>query len=476
MRYFPIFVDTREQIVLVVGGNEQAAQKLRLLRKTEAVLNVVSTEVETEIEDLARHGRIVLARRPFNESDLTGCSLVYVADEGDDSLLEAVRQAAQARHIPVNIVDRPELSDFITPAIVDRDPIVCAIGSEGTAPVLARRIRETLESLLPSRLGQVARKAGELRPWLASRVKSGRDRRRFWDGFFDGPVAQRILAGETGDFAAALEQTILTRDDCGRVLLVGAGPGDPDLLTFKAMRALQSADVIVHDRLVGPGILDYARRDAERIDVGKRPGKPSPKQDDISRILVEQARQGKTVVRLKGGDPLVFGRAGEELEALRAANIEVEIVPGITAALAAAAVCQATLTERLHRRRLTFLTGHATDGPASHDWQALAQPGQALAIYMGVGSASHIQQNLLQHGADPETKVTLVENATLPSQKIAAGRLADLTELVIDHAIKGPAMIFIGTAPLAAREFVGAPGDTRSAPERAADAGIGAMS
>lgn len=472
MRYFPIFVDTAEQTVLVVGGNEQAAQKLRLLRKTEAQLRVVAPEVVPEIADLARHHRLEWLARPFAEEDLEQCRLVYAAADDDDTLLAFVSRSARARNIPVNIVDRPELSTFITPAIVDRDPIVCAIGSEGTAPVLVRRIRESLENLLPSGLGRVARRAGELRPWLATRLKSSRDRRRFWDGFFDGPVAQQILNGDSNDLTAALEANLDQAEKAGRVLLVGAGPGDPDLLTLKAMRALQTADVIVYDRLVGPGILERARRDAERIDVGKRPGRPSPRQSDICAILVEQARQGKTVLRLKGGDPLVFGRAGEEVSALRDAGIAFEIIPGITAALAAAAVAKTTLTERLDRRRLTFLTGHATDGPASHDWHALARPGQALAIYMGVGAAAHIQGNLLAHGADADTRITIVENATLPSEKIASGRLVGLTELVIDHAIKGPAMIFIGTAPEAAIERVTETSATTLPPR--ADAAMGA--
>ncbi|MEO1018117.1 MAG: NAD(P)-dependent oxidoreductase, partial [Pseudomonadota bacterium] len=290
MRYFPIFVDTADQSIVVIGGNEQAAQKLRLLRKTEARLHVVAREAVPEIVDLARRGTIEWRAREFDITDLDGCRLIYAAADDDDVLLERVSRLAQARHIPVNIVDRPELSTFITPAIVDRDPVVCAIGSEGTAPVLVRRIREILENLLPAGLGLVARRAGEIRPWLADKLTNGRDRRRFWDGFFDGPIAQRILQGESVDLTAELDAKVHPPEESGRVLLVGAGPGDPDLLTLKAMRALQIADVIVHDRLVGPGILERARRDAERIDVGKSPGRPSPKQDEICAILVDQAR------------------------------------------------------------------------------------------------------------------------------------------------------------------------------------------
>jgi uroporphyrin-III C-methyltransferase/precorrin-2 dehydrogenase/sirohydrochlorin ferrochelatase len=274
--------------------------------------------------------------------------------------------------------------------------------------------------------------------------------------FSAGPTAAPPRGGARAPAARLVERALdgsdLREPTVGRVSLVGAGPGDPDLLTFKAMRALQAADVIVVDRLVPAAILDCARRDAERIHVGKTPGRPSTSQAEINAILLREARAGRHVVRLKGGDPFVFGRGGEELAALRAAGIAVEIVPGITAAMGCAAAVGLSLTEREQRRSLTLLTGHASDGPAEHDWAALARPGQALAIYMGVGAAGHVQAQLLGAGIDPATPVTVVENGTLPSQKLATGTIARLAELIIDACIKGPAIIFVGAHPHAAGE------------------------
>lgn len=448
MRFFPVFMDLDDQRVLMVGGGEQAAQKLQLLARTGARLQVFAAEVCNEIVELAARRRVTLERRPLYPRDLAGARLVYVALEDDGAAARAVAMS-RAAGVPVNAVDRQELCDFITPAIVDRDPVIVAVGTEGTAPVLARQIKTRLEAILPAGLGALARWAASFRQRAADAIAGGAVRRRFWDGFFDGAVAQAFLAG---DVAAA--GTLLEREFAGavpgkgRVSLVGAGPGDPDLLTVKAVRALQEADVIVADRLIGPKILDRARRDARRILVGKTPGQCSPTQAEINAILIREAAAGLHVVRLKGGDPMVFGRAGEEIAALHAAGIAVEVVPGITAALGCAAAARLAVTERDQRRSLTLLTGHASDGPAEHDWDDLARPGRSLAIYMGVGAAGHIQSRLLAGGIDPATPVTVVENGTLPGQKVATGRIAGLTELLIDQSIKGPAMIFVGAHPV----------------------------
>jgi len=453
MRYFPIFVDLEAASVLVVGGGETAAQKVRLLARTPARLRIIAPALCAELAEAAEAGRIEWIGEAFAPDQLEGCRLAYAASD-DDALDARVAAAARARNIPVNAVDRPEHCSFITPALVDRDPVVVAIGSEGAAPVLVRRIKAMLEARLPSRLGDLARFAGHLRERVAARWRDGASRRRFWEGFFDGPVARHVLAGEEARASDLIESQLdgprraVAAASPGSVTLVGAGPGDPDLLTFKAMRALQAADVIVTDRLVGPKILEAARRDAKRILVGKTPGGASTSQDEIGRILIREAMRGQKVVRLKGGDPLVFGRAAEELKALEAAGIAVEIVPGITAALATAARHGLTLTERRERRSLTLLTGHASDGPAEHDWQALARPGQALAVYMGVGAAGRMQARLAEAGIDPATPVTVVENATLPEEKVAVGRIDALAALVRDHGIKGPAIIVIGASPM----------------------------
>ena len=450
MRYFPIFLDLEGQTVLVVGGGEAALQKLRLLGRTSADLHLVAAEPCEAVEALARSHAIRLSRRAFATRDIVGCRLAIVATE-DASELAHVAAAARAAGVPLNAVDRPELCDFLTPAIVDRDPLVVAIGTEGTAPVLARQIKARIEALLPARLGALARFAQGLRARIATALPTSVPRRRFWARFFVGETARRYLAGDIRGAEVATERAIEDASDGGpapgRVSLVGAGPGDPDLLTFKALQALQSADVIVVDRLVDRRVLEVARRDARRIEVGKTPRGPSTPQDEINRTLLREARAGHHVVRLKGGDPFVFGRGGEELAALRDAGIEVEVVPGITAALACAASVGLPLTARGARRSVVLMTGHASDGPADHDWRALAQPGQVLAIYMGIGAAGHIERCLLGAGIDPETPVTIVENGTLPAQKVAVGSIRGLAGLVIDNAIKGPAIIYVGAAP-----------------------------
>ncbi len=450
MRFFPVFLDLARQPVLVVGGGEQAAQKIRLLSKTGACIRVLAQEPCEEISALAATGAITLQARPLLARDLAGVRLAYVALADDAEAARAVAMA-RAAGVPVNAVDRAELCDFITPAIVDRDPVIVAIGTEGSAPVLARQIKARLEVMLPAGLGGLARWAAGLRRRAADAIVGGAARRRFWDGFFDGPVARAYLAGDLKSAAGLVEAELAgAQGEPGRVTLVGAGPGDPDLLTIKALRALQQADVIVADRLVSPAILDRARRDAQRIMVGKTPGRPSPSQAEINAILLREAQAGRQVVRLKGGDPFVFGRGGEELAALRGAGIPVEVVPGITAATACAASAGLSLTEREQRRSLTLLTGHASDGPAEHDWAALARPGQMLAVYMGVGAAGHIQNRLLAAGIDPATPVTLVENGTLPGQKVAMATIGRLVEALIESSIKGPAMIFVGAWPEAA--------------------------
>jgi uroporphyrin-III C-methyltransferase/precorrin-2 dehydrogenase/sirohydrochlorin ferrochelatase len=449
MRFFPIFLDLDQATVLVLGGGEQAAQKLRLLQKTPARLVVMTGAACAEIEQLAATGRIELVRRPFRPRDLDGVRLVVAAVD-DDALLASVASAARAMNVPLNVVDRQDLSSFITPSIVDRDPLVVAIGTEGTAPVLARRIKAMLEPLLPAGLGRLARFAAGWRATVAERLADAGTRRSFWERFFDGPIADSVLAGAMGAATEAVERAVESATPArrGSVALVGAGPGDPDLLTFKALQRLQEADVIVVDRLVPKAILDRARRDARRIEVGKTPGGRSTPQAEIESILVREALAGNKVVRLKGGDPLVFGRAVEEIGALTAAGIAWEVVPGITAALACAAAVGLPLTEREARRGLTLLTGHASDGPAEHDWQALARPGQTLAVYMGVGAAPHIQARLLAAGIDRLTPVTIVENGTLPQQRAVTGAVGNLVETLIDGGIKGPAMIFVGAHPL----------------------------
>jgi uroporphyrin-III C-methyltransferase/precorrin-2 dehydrogenase/sirohydrochlorin ferrochelatase len=445
MRYFPVFADLDGADVLVAGGGEQAAQKVRLLRKTNARIAVVAEAVCAEIGDLAERKAIRLERRPFQERDVVGRRLAFVAT-GDRALDAAAARAATAHGVPVNVVDAPDLSTFITPAIVDRTPVTVAIGTEGAAPVLARELRARIESLLPANLGRLAARALALRPRLADAVADPRARRRLWERLLLGPFRHAVLAGAEAeaDRILANELEAGKRRHAGRVALIGCGPGDPDLLTLKALQRLQEADVLVIDRLVDPRILDYARRDAGRIFVGKEPGGPSTTQAEIDRILVGEAKAGKVVARLKGGDPFIFGRAAEEMAALQQAGIAVEVVPGVTAAHACAARVGLPVTLRERVRQFSVVTGATADGLPDLDWPALAAPGAAFAVYMGVGNAPVIRRHLLAAGASPDTPVVVVENGTRADERAVATTLHDLTDCVAALGLHGPAVIFVG--------------------------------
>jgi uroporphyrin-III C-methyltransferase/precorrin-2 dehydrogenase/sirohydrochlorin ferrochelatase len=448
MNYFPAFFDLKERPVLLVGGGEAAARRLRLLRKAGARITVVAPRVGEEIAAAIDAGRIAAVRRGFVAGDVNGQAIVFAAT-GLPAVDERVAEAARTAGIPVNVADHAGLSSFIVPAIVERDPVVIGISTGGAAPVLASRVREAIERLLPSRLGRLANFADSFRTAVKATVPNAAARLRFWDRFFDGPVADQLLAGNDG----RARETMLTlvngraaaEPPRGSVAIVGAGPGDPDLLTLRALRLIQRADVVIYDKLVGPGVLDLARRDAERQYVGKSRGDHSKSQDEINALIAEQARAGRRVVRLKGGDPFIFGRGGEELDYLRARGIPVEVVPGITAALGCAAATGIPLTHRDHAQAVTFATGQGRDGEEPElDWATLARLDQTLVIYMGVGAAGRIAARLIEHGLDPATPVAVIENGTLPSQRAVYGRLSGLGWLVRQSDISGPALIVIG--------------------------------
>jgi uroporphyrin-III C-methyltransferase/precorrin-2 dehydrogenase/sirohydrochlorin ferrochelatase len=445
MRYFPIFLDLEGRDVLVVGGGEQALQKVRLLVRTPARITVVAAEVAPELIALGVEGRIRLERRGFTASDVAGKALVYAA-AGSAAGNALVLAAARAAGIPVNTVDEPEHSSFITPAIVDRDPVIVAIGTEGAAPVLAREIKSRLEAILPSRFGRLAEAARVFRERAAQSIPDGVLRRRFWERLFAGPFRQAAIAGDRVATAAAAEAAFAAVETSrrGRISLIGCGPGDADLLTLKAQQRLQEADVLVIDRLVGEDVLDYARRDALRIHVGKTPGGHSAGQHEINRILVREGLKGHRVARLKGGDPMIFGRAAEEMAAAQEAGIEVEVIPGVTAAHACAARIGLPVTLREKVRAFTVLTGATADGELAHDWRALARPGAAFAIYMGVGSAGEMQRRLLAAGASLTTPVVIVENGTRDEEVAVATQLGATGDAIRAHGLKGPAIIFVG--------------------------------
>jgi len=465
MRYFPLFVDLKGRRAVVIGSGEEALRKVRLLLKTDAAINLIAGALSGELAELRDAGRITWQAKIFAPHHLDGAAVVYVADK---ALEEIVSAEALKRNLPVNVVDRAELSSFIQPSIVDRDPVVVAIGTEGAAPVLGQGLRARIDAMLPAALGRLASTAEGLRERIAGTVAPGFARRDFWQRYFFGSIRDSFLAGDSPAYARELEAALAgnTSPPAGRVSLVGAGPGDPELLTLKAQRKLIEADVIVHDRLVGPAILEMARRDAVRIAVGKTPYEPSPRQSEINRILIAEAKSGRRVVRLKGGDPYVFGRGGEEQAALEAAGIAVDIVPGITAAIGCAASIGLPITQRGQNTSFTLLTGTSERGLAEQNWDALARPGQAFAIYMGVNMAGDIAAKLLDAGIDPACPVTLVENGTLDNERSFVTTIGDLWEIVASKGIYGPAMIYVGLAKAkASAEIVDFPVRAPSEPQ-----------
>jgi len=445
MEHFPIFLSLKGRPALIVGGGEAAARKLRLLQKAGAAVTVVAPKLLPEIVQSGAR----LRQRGFVAGDVTGQAIVFAAT-GIAEVDDRVAESARDKGLPWNVTDRAEASGFILPAIVERDPVVIAISSGGAAPALVRRLRERIERMLPARLGQLARFADSFRGAVKGLLPDGGSRRRFWERFFDSAVAEAVLAGHdrkarenmlTLVNGPAVPQTL-----AGIVHLVGAGPGSPDLLTLRALQVMQRADVVVFDRLVGPQLLDLVRRDAERIHVGGGTGRPGLPQGEINALLARLAGEGKCVVRLKSGDPLVFARGGEELAYLRRRGVTVEVVPGITAALGCAAAVGLSLTHRDRTQVVSLVAGETEDGEAEIDWAALARPRQTLAIYMGVGSAGLISRRLIEGGLAASTPVAVVENGTLPDQRGAVGRLGALKSLIRATGIGGQAIVFVGDA------------------------------
>lgn len=450
MQHFPVFLAVAGRRIVVAGGGECALAKLRLLLRTEARVEVFAARAAPEVERLAAEGRLTLTRRALRAGDVAGAVLFYAAQ--DDAARDAEAAAiARAEGVPVNIIDNLADSGFLTPAIVDRDPVVVAIGTEGAAPVLARAIKAEVEALLSPRLGLLAR-IGKAFRHAAEALPMGRRRRDFWADYYfgAGPRAVETAADAQVALSSLLDRHLAQAPAPGHVDLVGAGPGDPELLTLKARNALDRADVVIHDRLVGPEILDLARREALMIDAGKEGFGASTAQDDINAMMVAHAAKGLHVVRLKAGDPTVFGRLDEEIEALEAAGISWRIVPGITAASAAVAQIGQSLTKRGRNSSVRFLTGHDMQGFAEHDWRALARPGEVAAIYMGKRTARFLQGRLLMHGADPMTPVTVVENASRPEARVLSTVLCRLEPALTDAGLTGPALTFYGLAPRAA--------------------------
>lgn len=445
MEYLPLFHKLQGGRVLVVGGGEIALRKARLLADAGAALRVVAPDVDGQLARLAREGGGEVLVRGYQAGDLEGCRLVIAAT--DDSALNAqVSADAQARSLPVNVVDAPALCTVIFPAIVDRSPLVIAVSSGGDAPVLARLIRAKLEAWIPSAYGELAGLAARFRRQVKSLYPDVNQRRGFWEAVFQGPVAERQLAGQGAEAERLLQAMVdgAPVQQGGEVYLVGAGPGDPDLLTFRALRLMQQADVVLYDRLVAPAIIEMCRRDAERIYVGKRRADHAVPQEQINRLLVDLAQQGKRVLRLKGGDPFIFGRGGEEIEELAEQGIPFQVVPGITAASGCSAYGGIPLTHRDYAQSVRFVTGHLKDGTSNLPWDDLVAPAQTLVFYMGLVGLPTICAELIRHGRAASTPAALVQQGTTRNQRVFTGTLADLPDLVARHEVHAPTLVIVG--------------------------------
>jgi uroporphyrin-III C-methyltransferase/precorrin-2 dehydrogenase/sirohydrochlorin ferrochelatase len=445
MDFLPLFHNLQGRQVLVVGGGEVALRKARLLADAGARLRVVAPQIDAQLQEMVEQGGGESLLRGYQEADLHACVLVIAASD-DQQLNAEISAQSQARGIPVNVVDAPKLCSVIFPAIVDRSPLIVAVSSAGDAPVLARLIRAKIETWIPAAYGQLAGLAKKFRDQVKTLFPDVQQRRVFWEEVFQGPVAERMLAGQGAEAERLLAERVAggAPKALGEVYLVGAGPGDPDLLTFRALRLMQQADVVLYDRLVAAPIIELCRRDAECIYVGKRRADHAVPQDEINRLLIEQAKLGKRVLRLKGGDPFIFGRGGEEIEELAANGIPFQVVPGITAASGCSTYAGIPLTHRDYAQSVRFVTGHLKDGSCDLPWGDLVAPGQTLVFYMGLVGLPVICEQLIKHGRAAETPAALVQQGTTSRQRVFTGTLANLPQLVAEHEVHAPTLVIVG--------------------------------
>ncbi len=448
MDFLPIFMDVRDRACLMVGGGEVAARKVQLLLRSGANVEVIAPELGTTLQLLHQEGKINWQQGEFDPKQVNDQVLLYAATS-DETVNQQVFEAAKAHNIPVNVVDNPALCTFITPSIIDRSPVVAAVSTGGASPVLARQVRAHLEPLIPSSYGRLAELASRFREKVQQKLDA-KQRMPFWEKVFQGPIAEMVFSHQEEKAEQKLTQLIEEyadqqhENDCGEVYLVGGGPGDPDLLTFRALRLMQQADVVVHDRLISDAVLDLTRRDADRIYVGKEQGNHAVPQDKINQLLVDLAKQGKRVLRLKGGDPFIFGRGGEEIELLAENEVPFQVVPGITAAAGVSAYAGIPLTHRDYAQSVIFATGHLKDGTSNLNWKALAHPGQTVVFYMGLKGIQVISEQLIAHGLGPDTPAALVQKGTQPDQRELIGTLETLPKIVAEAKIKPPTLIMIG--------------------------------
>jgi len=447
MDYLPIFLKLEDRPCLVVGGGKVAARKVALLNRAGAAITVVAPGICDEIKTLAARGVVNCIEREFNDADMDGVVLVIAAT--DNKLVNrAVSELANQNRIPVNVVDNQGLCSFIVPSIIDRSPVQVAVSTGGASPVLARLLRARLESFIPAAYGRLAHLVDKYRQSVKQRFSDAGQRRYFWENILQGRVAELLFAGHEEKAHAALQEAIEDTDaryqSPGEVYLVGAGPGDPDLITFRALRLMQQADVVVYDRLVSEPVLDMVRRDAEMIYAGKARDRHTLTQESINQLLVRLAKEGKRVLRLKGGDPFIFGRGGEEIETLADEGIPFQVVPGITAASGCASYAGIPLTHRDYAQSCTFVTGHLKDGSADLDWERLARPAQTIVFYMGLHSISVIGRELVAHGLPGDTPVALIQKGTTHQQRIYIETLDSLADLAEREQLQPPTIIIVG--------------------------------
>ncbi|MEH6568920.1 MAG: siroheme synthase CysG [Halioglobus sp.] len=446
MEYLPIFLQLRGAKVLLVGGGTVGTRKARLLFKAGAIVSVVAPQINPELETALQEHKGQWQARSYTQTDLDDVTLV-VAATPDAAINKRISEQAKKRSIPVNVVDSPQLCTFIFPSIVDRSPLVIAISSSGRSPVLARLLRRKIEAMVPAAYGRLAEFAGRMRDRVKQHIPSESPRRIFWEQVIEGRVGEMVLAGREEQAEKQLQQQLsdtAASAHHGEVYLIGAGPGDPDLMTFKAVRLLQSADVVLYDRLVSQPIIELARRDAQRIYVGKARADHSVPQPEINQLLVDLALTGQRVVRLKGGDPFIFGRGGEEIELLEKNNIPFQVVPGITAASGAACYAGIPLTHRDYAQSVRFVTGHLKAGGSEHDWSQFRSTSETLVFYMGLAGLPVICEQLQSCGRSPDTPVALIERGTLQEQRVIVGTLATMVDIVRRENPRAPTLIIVG--------------------------------
>lgn len=447
MNYFPLFLDAKNLRCLIVGAGEVAARKLELIMKTPASITVVAPWVCDTVRRLAESEQVTLIEREFADDDLNQQDMVFIATS-DEAVNQHVHDLARAQKVLVNVVDNTPLCQFITPSIVDRSPIIVAMSSGGVAPVLLRYLRQKLETVLPANLSRLGAFSEKFRDKVKQTLKGVTARRYFWEDVLDGDIAEYIEKGQQKQaeraFHKALHAAASDSNTEGQVYLVGAGPGDPDLLTFRALRLMQKADVVVYDRLVSPQILELVRRDAEKIYVGKARSNHTLPQEDINALMVSEAKKGNRVVRLKGGDPFIFGRGGEEIQTFISEGIDFQVVPGITAASGAASYAGIPLTHRDYAQSVEFATGHLRNGTIDLAWPALAQPNKTLVFYMGLTGLPVICEKLTAHGLAPSTPIALVQSATTAEQKVVTGTLDTILANPMTATLQPPTLIIVG--------------------------------